>query len=73
MLCAFYAYPDGFNSEEAATYASLLKSCYWKRASELLQDGLIEWTGETRPGEAGVPREVYRITAKGREVYRSMA
>ncbi len=73
LLSVYYAYPEGLNAEEAAIYASLTRSCYWKRVSELRQDGLIEWLGDVRAGEAGVEREVYVISRKGREVYRRLA
>jgi hypothetical protein len=73
LLSVYYAYPEGLNDEEAAVYASLTRTCYWKRCGELRQDGLIEDTGQTSTGEAGVERIVCRITPKGREVYRRLA
>ncbi len=59
---------QGMTDEEAADQAGLTRSCFWKRCGELRADGLIEPTGGTREGEAGVPRIVCRITDKGREV-----
>lgn len=54
----------GFTDEEAAYWAGLLDSCYWKRCNELRQDGKIvvvrDASGEplTRKGRAGVSRVV---------------
>lgn len=63
----------GFTDEEAAEWAGLLRSCYWKRCGELRQDGLIEVIPQpspdgvlTRIGSAGSPRIVCRITDEGR-------
>lgn len=69
------AYEDvdqvGMTDEDAATRAGLsIRSCYWKRCGELRAAGLIEETGETSPGEAGVPRIVCRITTLGLRVLR---
>lgn len=64
--------PDGLTDEEAAGRAGLHKGSWWKRAGECRQAGVIEPTGETREGEAGVPRIVCRITNKGRELLRSI-
>jgi hypothetical protein len=66
LLQAYYWNPRGLSDEEAAVVAGLpLTSCYWKRCGELRQDGMIEDTGETRRGVAGVSRIVSRITVDG--------
>lgn len=59
--------------EEAATRTELLRSCYWKRSSELRYLGFIEPTGATRQGVAGVARIVCRITPEGKQVLRDRA
>jgi len=64
---------DGLTDEEAAQACGLLNSCYWKRCGELRADGLIEFTGGTRPGAAGTARKVSRITERGRAVLRTEA
>lgn len=70
LLAAYYYYMvEGLTDEEAATYAGLLKACYWKRCGELRQDGFIEESDKTRPGEAGVPRIVCYLTPKGRSAH----
>lgn len=52
--------------EEAAISAGLPHTCYWKRCGELRAAGLIEFTGDTRVGVAGVRRRVSVITERGR-------
>ena len=55
------AYPAGLTDEEAAIAAGLsLRSCFWKRCSELRQDRLIVRTGESREGSANVEMMVCR-------------
>lgn len=61
---------DGLTDEEAAAAAGLLASCHWKRAGELRQDGHIEFTGDVRPGAAGINRKISRITERGRAALR---
>ena len=65
LLREFEDHKYGMTAEEAASAAGLLKSCYWKRCSELCRAGLIYETDERRDGAAGVPRIVYKITAQG--------
>lgn len=67
----------GMNAEEAATITDLLGACYWKRVGELFHQGLVEQVtvggvSLTRAGTAGVEREVYRITEKGRTMNRTL-
>lgn len=63
------AYADagerGLTSEQAAEIADLMRTGYWKRASELRQDGLIAETDQTRTGTAGVAQMIYVITSLG--------
>lgn len=70
LLAAFAAHDHeyGLTDEEAAQASSgvSLFSEYAKRCSELREAGLIEPTGDTRPGSAGPQRIVSRITANGR-------
>lgn len=73
LIEVFSRYPEGLTDEEAASHANLLRAGYWKRCGELREDGLIEPTGDTRVGEAGVSRMVCRITAKGYEVAKSVS
>lgn len=77
LLDAYYSLPDA-TDEEAAKAAGLnLRSCFWKRSSELREDGLIEPVlvgGEplTRRGDAGVERIVCRISRAGIETVKRL-
>lgn len=68
---AFPTAYDGLTDEEAATVGGLLGSCYWKRCGELRHLQLIEYTGETRTGKAGISRKISRITERGRAALRT--
>lgn len=63
----------GFTDEQAAEWAGLLASCYWKRTGELRGGGLIEPIKDeegailTRTGKSGVSRMICRITSDGRD------
>jgi hypothetical protein len=58
-----------YTAEEAAFHTDFTAADgAWKRVSDLLNDGLIEPTGETRPGTSGRQQRVLRITEKGRAV-----
>jgi hypothetical protein len=63
---------DGYTDEEAAGVAHVSHVGYWKRCSELRNLGLIEDTGRTRPGVAGTPQMVCRITDRGLAVLRGL-
>lgn len=45
---------------------------YWTRVSELARDGLIEYTGQTRPVDTGEEQRCYRLTRQGLEVLAAM-
>ena len=62
-----YAGERGFTDEQAAHYAGLLGSCFWKRAGELRADGYIaQPEGDpVRRGTAGVSRIICVITQDG--------
>ncbi len=67
LLRAHLDHPHGLTDEEAAEFAGLsLRSEYATRCSELSRSGLLEDTGETRPGDSGLARIVRRITTNGR-------
>lgn len=62
----------GLTSDEARDAAGLsMRSCYWKRVSELAQFGYIEAFG-SHAGEAGSNKTVYRVTDKGRTTVAAM-
>lgn len=62
---------NGLTDEQAAEYAQLLSSCYWKRCGELRYLQYIEFTGDVRPGAAGTNRKISRITERGRAALRT--
>ena len=66
-LLAEYAHRDGLTDEEAALFAGLIKTGYWKRCSDLRTAGYIIPTGETRLGSQGSLMRVCAITEAGRE------
>lgn len=80
MLNAWFDAGDvGLTSEEARRASSLSPtSCYWARATELMQGGYIEIVedlgGEPvrRQGESGTARKVYRITPLGSETVQEL-
>jgi hypothetical protein len=75
LLAAFAdAGPVGLSDDEAAQRAGLAPTtCYWKRCGELREVGLIRFTGEERPGSAGVDRMVSVITDAGETAVRGIA
>lgn len=72
LLLGVYKDYGMMSSEHAAKTAGLsMRSCFWKRCSELCLDmGYLEDTGKTEQGDAGSARIVYRITDAGRAAYR---
>lgn len=68
LLAAYdFAGERGFTDEQAAHYAGLLGSCFWKRAGELRADGHIaQPEGEpVRKGTSNVSRIICCITQDG--------
>jgi hypothetical protein len=70
ILIAFSRVEDATDDYAAQVAGISLLSCYWKRCSELREDGFIRPTGEVRPGWSGQDRIVCRITDKGLAVLR---
>lgn len=62
-----YAGERGFTDEQAAYYAGLLKSCYWRRCTDLRSLGYIEQPegSPVRKGTSGVSRIICTITTEG--------
>ncbi len=58
LLDAFRAYPDGLTPDEAEERAGLHVGAR-RRVSELHNAGLIEPTGDVRPGRAGKAQRVF--------------
>lgn len=75
MLYGFsLAGDDGYTDEQAAKAAGLnLRSCFWKRASELRQFGYIlpvkndDGTWLTRKSDLGGTQQVWRMTKAGKK------
>lgn len=69
-----HVFADGrhLTDEEAAEEAGLARTGFWKRCSDLRNDGLIEPIG-TRVGNAGTPVMVCQITAVGLRAVRGAA
>lgn len=59
------------DSHATASYGERPESSYRKRRSELTEEGLIETTGRTRT-EAGSPRLVWQLSARGRAVFATL-
>ena len=68
ILSAF-GFGGAMTADEAQEASGVpVRSCYWKRVSELRSIGLISDTGVRRMGSSGSDQIVSIITAKGREV-----
>ena len=68
LLLAYHANPDGLTDDEAGALTGLAskpKCCYWKRCSELEDEGYLMRTLFTRPGSTGHHMMVRAITDKG--------
>lgn len=70
LLHAFSQEKKGLTDEEAAARAHMLTVGYWKRAADLRNDGLIEWTATCRVGSNGRLVGVSKITPAGRAALR---
>lgn len=64
IAMAYRAHGDLID-DEAGAIAGLLHAGYWKRCSDLRRAGIIEPTGETRPGRSGEQQRVCRLTPLG--------
>lgn len=78
LLKAYYdAGAKGLTSEEAGVASGILvqkpRACYWKRVSEMRQNGLLEVTDSTRLSSSGEAQRVLRITDAGRRAIDGMA
>jgi hypothetical protein len=61
LEAVFRRYPRGLTAHEAAELAGYSDADgAWKRVSDLLADGLIESTGQTKPGPHGRMQRVLR-------------
>jgi hypothetical protein len=60
IYSAYEQNPAGLTDEEAAAFVKAT-GCWWKRCSELRQQGRIVDTGKVRVGSAGRPRIVCAI------------
>jgi len=67
LLIWFAAAGDaGLTADEAAERADLLHVGYWKRVSDLKNNGFIRPTGKKRKGRKGSAQQVYAVTHRGR-------
>lgn len=70
-----YAQGHPLADHEAAQHADLYRAhiCYWHRATDLLTDGYITPTGETRTNpDTGKQRRVCIITPKGIDAHQQL-
>ena len=70
LLHAFSQVKSGLTDEEAAARAHMLTVGFWKRAADLRNEGLIEWTPKCRTGSNGRLVGVSKITPAGRTALR---
>jgi hypothetical protein len=65
---------EGLIDEEAGAAAALLHTCYWRRCTDLRDEGLIERPADARmrKGSAGTDRMVCEITDAGWAYLRAM-
>jgi hypothetical protein len=66
LLVVFASGPGGLTAEEAGVATGIDGA--WKRVSDLLNDKLVEDTGEERRSLKGSAQRVLRITQQGRDV-----
>lgn len=66
LLAAYRDAPGGLTDDQAAVRAGVTNGCFWKRCSEMRDDGLITDAGITRLGPLhGEARMVCVITTAG--------
>ena len=74
-LLAVYGHNTGIGltADQAVAQTTIsVRSCYWKRVSELVAAGLLEDTGRTWMGDQGSMQRVNRITDAGLALLRSL-
>jgi hypothetical protein len=74
LLSAYRSHRD-MSADEAGIATGLSEKagcCYWHRVSDLIKEGLIEPTGETRLARSGEQQRVNRITESGRELLKRL-
>lgn len=67
LLSTYRSHVD-LTAEEAGIASGLAYKpgcCYWHRVSDLVKDGMIEPTGQTRIAQSGEQQRVNRITSAG--------
>jgi hypothetical protein len=63
----------GLTAEQAADLTGLLiGTCYWKRVSELFQEGILNDTETTRMNASGREATILVVSSFGRNVFKSM-
>mgnify|MGYP003639790797 FL=1 len=74
LLSVYRSHRD-MTADEAGIATGLSEKagcCYWHRVSDLIKEGLIEPTGETRLARSGEQQRVNRITESGRELLKRL-
>lgn len=74
LLSVYRSHRD-MTADEAGIATGLSEKagcCYWHRVSDLIKEGLIEATGETRLARSGEQQRVNRITESGRELLKRL-
>ena len=74
LLSMYRAHTD-LTAEEAGIKTGLIEKpgcCYWHRVSDLVKDGMIEPTGQTRLARSGEQQRVNRITPAGTDLLRKL-
>ena len=74
LLSAYRSHRD-MTADEAGVATGLSEKagcCYWHRVSDLIKEGYIEPTGETRPARSGEQQRVNRITQSGRDLLQKL-
>jgi hypothetical protein len=74
-LLSMYRSHVDLTAEEAGLKTGLANKpgcCYWHRVSDLVKDGMIEPTGQTRMARSGEQQRVNRITPAGIELLRKL-
>lgn len=67
LLDAFHAAPDGLTYDQAASAADVVGVTASTRLTELVRDGLLERTGQTRPTSNGRDADVLKLSGSAFE------